>query len=251
MSRLRAVTLDLWQTLMADRPEIEQERRDWRLQAVGAVLAGAGYPQDPQRLRAAYQASWEECEALWTRGDDIDVPLQVRALLRALATDLPGALSPATLHALAEAYGRAVVEVPPELFGGVPQLLRRLEQRGYRLGLICNTGRSPGSALRVVMDQLGILRYFWTTTFSNEVGVRKPRREIFEITLRNLGVAAAEACHVGDTFSSDIRGAKAAGMRAIFVGPPEAIDAAAQVDAAVGSLGEVPAALDRLETAPS
>lgn len=247
MPPLRAVTLDLWQTLMADAPDVEQERREWRLQAVGDVLARAGFPQAPEPLRAAYQASWVECEALWTRGDDLDVPLQVRALLRALDPSLPARLSPASLHALAEAYGRAVIEVPPALFSGVPQLLRTLERRGYRLGLICNTGRSPGSALRVVMDELGILRYFWTTTFSNEVGFRKPRREIFEITLRNLGVDPAAACHVGDTFASDIRGAKASGMRAIYVGPQETRESDVCADAEVRSLDELPAALEALE----
>ena len=45
----------------------------------------------------------------------------------------------------------------------------------------------------------------------------KPRRELFEHALKNTGLSAEEVVHIGDSLSSDIKGAASAGINAIWV----------------------------------
>ena len=54
---------------------------------------------------------------------------------------------------------------------------------------------------------------------SEELGVSKPRPEIFRQALRPLGVAPADALMIGDGVSSDIRGANSAGIDACWLNP--------------------------------
>jgi putative hydrolase of the HAD superfamily len=85
------------------------------------------------------------------------------------------------------------------------------------MGLICNTGRTPGSTLRKLMDRMGILGFFDVTTFSNEIMVRKPSEAAFRTTLKELGAAPKASVHVGDNPENDIARAKRVGMRALQV----------------------------------
>lgn len=45
----------------------------------------------------------------------------------------------------------------------------------------------------------------------------KPRRELFEYSLKCTGLSADEVVHIGDSLSSDISGAASAGIKAIWV----------------------------------
>jgi putative hydrolase of the HAD superfamily len=51
---------------------------------------------------------------------------------------------------------------------------------------------------------------------SEEAGASKPDPRIFEIALARAGCAAEEAVMVGDSWTNDILGARAAGIRAIW-----------------------------------
>jgi len=54
---------------------------------------------------------------------------------------------------------------------------------------------------------------------SEEAGVSKPDPAIFTIALKALGVRADEAVMLGDSWSADIVGARAAGIRAVWFNP--------------------------------
>lgn len=45
----------------------------------------------------------------------------------------------------------------------------------------------------------------------------KPRKELFELALRSTGLKASEVVHIGDSFTSDVKGAGALGIRTIWV----------------------------------
>jgi putative hydrolase of the HAD superfamily len=69
---------------------------------------------------------------------------------------------------------------------------------------------------------------------SEEAGMSKPDPEIFNIALRRLGCAAAEAVMVGDSWAADIIGAHAAGIRPVWFNP--AGKPSPDPDAAIGEL---------------
>lgn len=55
------------------------------------------------------------------------------------------------------------------------------------------------------------------TLVSDEIGINKPQPEIFRIALERNGVKSDEAIMIGDSYSSDIAGAKAAGIDQIWL----------------------------------
>ena len=72
--------------------------------------------------------------------------------------------------------------------------------------------------LAELLAELGWADDFAFVIDSARVGLDKPDRRIFDLALDRLGVAAAAAVHVGDSWMADIGGARGAGWRAIWFG---------------------------------
>ncbi len=66
------------------------------------------------------------------------------------------------------------------------------------------------------MESSGILKYFKTITTSEDVGVKKPHRKIFEVALEDATAKVEESIMIGDNLEADILGAKKFGMQAIL-----------------------------------
>jgi FMN phosphatase YigB (HAD superfamily) len=66
------------------------------------------------------------------------------------------------------------------------------------------------------LRQCGLEQYVDLLVVSSEAGVSKPDPRIFEIALARAGVGAGDAVMVGDSWENDIKGARAAGVRAVW-----------------------------------
>jgi putative hydrolase of the HAD superfamily len=84
----------------------------------------------------------------------------------------------------------------------------------YRLGLLTNG--DPGLQRRKIAGA-GIGGYFGAIVISGEEGIGKPDARIFAIALSRLGVASDAAVMIGNSLKSDIQGAQAAGMKAVWI----------------------------------
>lgn len=89
---------------------------------------------------------------------------------------------------------------------GLHEMLETLRAQGYQLGVISNI--MSRTFVPRILEEYGIAEYFQTLTLSSECGIRKPRREIFDLALKEAGVDRQAACYVGDTISRDVRGAR-------------------------------------------
>ena len=112
--------------------------------------------------------------------------------------------------------------------------LARARAAGVRAAVVSNSN----GTVRTILEGLGLTRGLDFVIDSGEVGVEKPDPAIFRLALERAGVAPAEAVYVGDLYSVDVRGARAAGVEAILVDPGRCWGArdcrrAADVDAAV------------------
>jgi HAD superfamily hydrolase (TIGR01509 family) len=92
-------------------------------------------------------------------------------------------------------------------------VLTRLRARGHRLAVVSNWDVS----LLEVLDRTGLAPFFDAVAISALVGASKPDPRPFATALDALGVDAAGAVHVGDTYGEDVVGARAAGVRPILV----------------------------------
>ncbi|GGD55802.1 HAD family hydrolase [Paenibacillus nasutitermitis] len=111
-------------------------------------------------------------------------------------------------------------------------------RRNYKLGLITNgqTRIQYGK-----MDLLAIRDHFDHISVSEEAGVKKPDRRIYELSLSKLGVRPEEAVYIGDHPVNDIEGAAAAGMHTLWMrqNQPWAEHITAKPLASVGTLREL------------
>lgn len=214
---VRAITIDLWGTLLLDPPSSDNRYKARRLRDFENILAGAGMPVSGAALDRAYEASAVYLSRIWAKHRDVAVADHVRAIVGGIDSALPARLPADVLAALVDAYSRPALLVPPAVDPGAVKALTALREEGYTLAVVSNTMRTPGATLRKLLEQVGLLRCFAHTVFSDEVGVRKPDPAIFLGALRAVGAAAATAIHVGDDGLLDVGGARAAGMRVIQV----------------------------------
>lgn len=86
--------------------------------------------------------------------------------------------------------------------------------RARQIGVITN---GPADIQRAKVELLAIERLVDFVVISGEFGAWKPDPAIFAEALRLGGATAAEAVFVGDSAEHDIAGARAAGIRAVWV----------------------------------
>ena len=115
-------------------------------------------------------------------------------------------------------------------------VLDRLKLQGLKLGVISNFD----FRLYRILEGLDLRRYFDLITISSEAGFAKPAPEIFHAALSGAGVESAEALHVGDSETMDLKGAQEVGLSAILIDEgrrgPEAIK---QRTARISSLAQI------------
>jgi HAD superfamily hydrolase (TIGR01549 family) len=87
-------------------------------------------------------------------------------------------------------------------------------RRHVRLGLVTN-GTSDLQRRKLALA--GLAERFDVVVAACDVGIGKPDPAIFAAALDALGVAAGEVVMVGNDFDRDIRGARAAGIRSLWI----------------------------------
>jgi HAD superfamily hydrolase (TIGR01509 family) len=98
---------------------------------------------------------------------------------------------------------------------GVPQALERLTSLGRTLAVVSN---SDGSVERV-LERQGLRPYLTAVFDSHIVGFEKPDPRFFHHALEATGARAEATLHVGDLYSADIVGGRAAGVHTALVDP--------------------------------
>ena len=128
-----------------------------------------------------------------------------------------------------------------ELFEDVRPAISRLRRR-YRVGIVSNTQSFDLDVLR----RDGLPSLVDDVLLSSECGLLKPDPAMYHLAARRLGLAPSSIVMVGDSLTDDVRGARTAGLRAIWLRREgcAAVAAAEPGEAAAHDLTEV---ADRLE----
>jgi putative hydrolase of the HAD superfamily len=236
---IRLVTFDFWETLVQDSAANLEAQRALRVAALSRALAAAGEPVDATEIATAYDRSQDVLvERFWGRNRDLSTRAQVEVVLECIGAGRAGRVASDAMEELVEGYANPVLAHPPALSPGVLEAVSGLADKGVTVGIISNTGRTPGIVLRRLLASHDLLRHFSVISYSDEVGYRKPDPEIFRRTLAAARATAGEAAHVGDNPLADVAGARAVGMLGVHYaagGRPPAADA----DLVVSHLREV------------
>lgn len=241
------ITFDYWQTLILDTPEGLQRARELRMEGIKEVLGRRGIPLEMEELNRAYDESGQRIMRIWAKDVDISAREQVLIYLECLGVDHADGSEEESLQDLERAYSTPLLDALPSLCPGASEILQRVKESGCRIGLISNTGRTPGYILRTVLERLRILTFFDALTFSDELRVRKPNPKIFLDNLEQMKVRPSGAMHVGDDLRCDVCGAKGVGMRAIHLDRGEEKRADVQPDGIIEDLSQLHEILNRLQ----
>ena len=117
------------------------------------------------------------------------------------------AVAPFT-HAFREAWGTTHTLVPE-----AKEMLEALQSKGYRLFAASN---SFGHLQRSRLEHAGILHYFEDTFISMDIGYDKPDIRFYQEALKRANLQPSEVLMIGDSMTTDVLGAQAAGIDALF-----------------------------------
>lgn len=242
MSLPAAVTFDCWNTLLVER----SREMAWalRVAALRGVAAAQGIELDEDRAEALLRAAHARHVEHWRRGASSGAREVAQWALEALElqhVQLAQQLS----HRFEEA-GLALDVAP---LPGAATALESLRARGVRTALICDTGFSGGRIVRQLLARTGLLTLLEVVVFSDEVGVPKPDRRMFEAAMGPLGVAPVECVHVGDLKRTDVQGGRGAGMGTVrLLAVHDDPDEGPEADARAGSYAEALRAIEAART---
>ena len=217
MAEITAVTFDLWQTLLLDNRELGRARAQVRLEGTQEALGRVGVVYDLEHIREAYRACYRECRRIRDQNLDVSFRDQVEIFINNIDVGMVDRLDEETIQEIIRVYADSFFVHPPVPHSDALSVLGDVKAMGLRIGLISNTGMTPGSTFRRYLDQQGMLKYFDTLTFSDEVKLAKPSDEIFLLTLRSLGADPPETVHVGDHVQNDVVGAKRCGLKTVWI----------------------------------
>ena len=236
--RIRAVTYDLWNTLVHNR-----NYGEFRLPALKRTLREHGYSFDDPIVEDAYHGGFRYSGKVIRAEDHRHVETHeiVGKVLRLLGVEDAG-----VLKKMVPFYEDSFMCDPPKLKEGVFEALEYTKR--YSVGLVSVTGVSPGRLVRQVMRDHGILDYFEALSFSDEVKWVKPNVKLYQAATETLGIAPEETVHIGDSMKGDIVGAIDAGMKVLWVKTKEQPRIEGyEPDCVITSLLELPDALRSLE----
>lgn len=236
------ISVDLWGTLLTygDR----EAETQWRVREFTTVLREFGHLIPSHTVREAVLGRRDDMlQRQRTSGEQLPVRDQVCAMVAAM-----GITDDRLVDVLLIPHTHAVLRACPQVMPGAHTALWATRTAGARLVLTSNTLATPMSVSRLILDEHGFSGIFDDTVFSSDVGLAKPRPEVFHTVARRSATAPGRIVHVGNDWRTDVLGALGAGCQALFFNPrhkpsrPQAAD--------ITHLDQMPEALVRMCTAP-
>ncbi|NOZ47164.1 MAG: HAD family hydrolase [Chlorobi bacterium] len=210
---LKVITIDFWNTLF-DSGNAEK-RNNLRITTFLNETDKLGFYIKYGEIEKTIKASWEYFNKLWIEEQRTPTALD---LVKFFWDYLNLPENKKAMIEIADEFANSILDYPPNLLEYVEESLKELKKK-YRLAIISDTGFSPGSILKKLLEKEKILKYFDEFSFSDETGVAKPNKKAYLTALDKLDCKPESALHIGDIERTDIVGAKQLGMRAIrFIG---------------------------------
>ncbi len=209
---IKAVLLDLGETLVhipfQEKRKIEETRLRETWKGVSDIGKNVKFEKFNTALIKSSRKSKEICEK-----ENIEIPFQI--ILSETLDELSLKMeNDKLLKMLEKVFYRSEIEAW-ELFPDSILALKKIKNLPLKIGIVSNS-RSDW-AVREVIRKVRLDSFSDCIVTSAELGIRKPRKEPFTKTLKCLNTSSKNTVMVGDTYETDIIGAKRLGMKAIHI----------------------------------
>jgi len=208
-SRFRALSLDLWFTLLYYAPERDDQwREDRALLLRDSLRTQDGKQIDLGAVKEAIDSVHSALRAEQREPITLDPEQLIPQYARVLNAELT-----VPLVEFARAYSAVgLKEHPPIANPEAVELVKALTERKVPVIAITNTARRGSTWRDYLRDQVGL--ELSLVLSSSDCGVAKPDPGIFHEAARRTGLPPSEILHVGDSWELDVEGALAAGFGA-------------------------------------
>jgi putative hydrolase of the HAD superfamily len=238
---INTLLLDLGGTLVELNPAMKDRILEDRITKLQGYILERNPELKISRIQRIYEEVSETAREICER-QSVEIPFRevLKQILNRLGLEEQDSVA---LFNLERELFRLEVE-SWRLRGDAYPALETLHGMGLKMGIVSNA-RSEW-AVREIVRNTGIARFFHAVITSAQVGYRKPRPEIFQVALELLEAQAERSVMVGNDMRADIMGAKEAGIKTILIGNKNEIPCSAfQPDSIIDSLLEIPATIKK------
>lgn len=163
-----------------------------------------------EELLNAFEIADKECYQEFINGVPLDEIRRKRSLhtLKLIGVD----------EAFSERFHDEFYRIYPSIkaeIKGAGRVIDYLDPK-YQLGILTNSSKD---IQLTKLRNLDMLKHFDELVFSEEVGSRKPDKEIFLDALSRVNDKPENCLYLGDSFTTDIIGAEKVGMRTCWLNP--------------------------------
>jgi putative hydrolase of the HAD superfamily len=211
LARPKGVLLDYGGTLVEEAGFDPRAGNAWLLEQASYVAPGLTMDAVLDRARRV-------AREIADRRDTFGIEAPWASLTR-LIHDSFGTRFDVPMTDLERGFWDAAVTTLP--IPGAREALETLAGVGIPMGVLSNASFSA-EVIRADLAKHGLADHLAFVMVTADYVVRKPSTLLFDVAATRLGVAAADIWVVGDRLDTDVAGAKAAGMQAVWLMPPNA-----------------------------
>lgn len=206
---IKVITFDLWNTLFSNKSYSELRLKQFFqfLQERNIFLPFDKFEEVFHTKFHFSEVTFEEIEFRHIYTED-----RISRVLESIDIQVPKS----DIEMLKGKFESEILHDPPQLKIGIKKTLEILAP-DYQVGLISNTGVTPGKTINRVLDEYNVLQYFDSMVYSDETGLFKPHPKMFEIPLEIFNCKPQNAIHIGDMLETDVKGAQDFKMKTIWL----------------------------------
>ncbi|MHA1585634.1 MAG: HAD family hydrolase [Promethearchaeota archaeon] len=206
---LKVISFDFWNTLVRDK-----SYNDSRIDLLKNHLTTIGYSRSTAEIKDAFI----KVTKLVYAGDRTNGAkhYQIQQIFDDFCKLLKVNITPDQKSYIITDLEEKVLEDPPVLHNNALEVVKELSNH-YQIGLISDTGITPGRIIHKVLAGHGISKYIEFFSFSDETGYCKPHPKAFLPLIDFFQVKPYEVVHIGDLKHTDILGAKKQGFHTIHI----------------------------------
>ena len=187
------------------------------LDAIAAALARHGVVATSAEVQRAEWRARVRLDATFQTGGSTEHPDTGDRYLAFVLDELGVVQRPATVAALIA--WRRTYNPPNGLWTVLEPQAEAALTLTRRAGLAAAVISNSNGTIAAILDTLGLGRHLDFVIDSSRVGVEKPDPRIFRIALERARLRPEQAAYIGDLYSIDVLGARAAGLRAVLMDP--------------------------------
>ncbi len=220
---IKAVSFDFWFTIASINKDMDKEINETRKKGLNSLFERYRIPIQSEEIIPSLLEAKNQIMRMKKEQGDIDFSnrhVEVPIIFEFMAPEtliylsrFKPLLKEKLLDEFSDIVSNALISNRPPMIPNVDKAIEYVKIKGFKAGIISNTGLTGGKSLRRIINQYNILHFFDETAFSDEVGLQKPNPKIFENLASKLNIDVSEILHVGDTIFADIVGARNAGLQ--------------------------------------